>query len=144
MYRCKYTKNKILKKTIATMLLFVMVFQFMPNIAIAVNHMTKNDKTIESLEKHIEETEEAKQAETPVAIGEIEEQRTLNEKHFLMSDGTITATIFPSNIHYKENGKLVDADNTLEEVTDTKETLLLGTPSKNRLIYFWGHLPKTG
>ena len=53
MYRCKYTKNKILKKTIATMLLFVMVFQFMPNIVIAVNDMTKNDKTIESLEKHI-------------------------------------------------------------------------------------------
>lgn len=78
MYRCKYTKNKILKKTIATMLLFVMVFQFMPNIVIAVNDMTKNDKTIESLEKHIKETEEAKEAkeaEVPVVVGELEEQK---------------------------------------------------------------------
>ncbi len=75
MYRCKYTKNKILKKTIATMLLFVMVFQFMPNIVIAVNDMTKNDKTIESLEKHIKETEEAKEAEAPIVVGELEEQK---------------------------------------------------------------------
>lgn len=75
MYRCKYTKNKILKKTIATMLLFVMVFQFMPNIVIAVNDMTKNDKTIESLEEHIKETEEAKEAEAPVVVGELEEQK---------------------------------------------------------------------
>ena len=57
------------------MLLFVMVFQFMPNIVIAVNDMTKNDKTIESLEKHIKETEEAKEAEVPIVVGELEEQK---------------------------------------------------------------------
>lgn len=36
----KSFNKKILKKTIATILVFVMVFQFMPNIAIAFNGKT--------------------------------------------------------------------------------------------------------
>lgn len=116
-------KNKILIKAIATILLFVMVFQFMPNIVIAVNEMTDNNESAKNLEEHIRKTQEEIETQEPVIIGEIEEQRTLNEKHFLMSDGIIVASVFPSNIHYEKDGKLLDADNTLEEVTDTKESL---------------------
>lgn len=121
MYKC--TKTKILKKTIATMLLFVMVFQFIPNIVIAVTQEVDEEKILQSMEEHIRKTEKELEEKEPVIIGELEEERTLNEKHFLRTDGTIVATIFPNNIHYEKNGKLLDVDNTLEEITDTQETL---------------------
>ena len=56
----KHLSPKKLKKTIATILVFVMVFQFVPNIVIAVNMNavinkaeTKADAT-KSLEEHLE------------------------------------------------------------------------------------------
>ncbi len=119
----KKIENKFLKKTIATMLLFVMVFQFVPNIVIAINQTTKDEETLERMNEHIKKTTEENAEKEPTVIGELEDQRTLNEKHFLMSDGTILATIFPNNIHYEKEGKLLDVDNTLEEVLDQKETL---------------------
>lgn len=121
----KKIENKILKKTIATMLLFVMVFQFVPNIVIAINQTTKDEETLERMNEHIKKTTEENAEKEPTVIGELEDQRTLNEKHFLMSDGTILATIFPNNIHYEKEGKLLDVDNTLEEVLDQKEKHIL-------------------
>ena len=48
----------------------------------------------------------------------VEEQthlRTLNEKHFLCSDGTIMAVSFQEDVHYQdEGGNYVDIDNTIE------------------------------
>lgn len=130
-------KNKILKKTIATMLLFVMVFQFMPNIVMAVTQGNNNheevaileektnqtEEKLTSLEAHLKEEREKEKAAEAVVVGELENERTLNEKHFLMSDGTIVASIFPSNIHYESNGKMLDVDNSLEEILDTKQSL---------------------
>ena len=37
--------------------------------------------------------------------------------------GTQIATVYPSNVHYKENGKFVEIDNTLETKKDSRETL---------------------
>ena len=116
-------KTQILKKTIATILVFVMVFQFTPNIVIAVNQMTNEEKVSSGLEEQLITTKEKINNEKPTVVGELEEERNLNEKHFLMSDGTIIATIFPSNIHYEKNGKLLEIENTLEETTDLAETL---------------------
>ncbi len=56
-------------------------------------------------------------------IGENVEKRTRNEKHYILEDGTQIATVYPSNVHYKENGKFVEIDNSLETKKDTKETL---------------------
>lgn len=53
-------------------------------------------------------------------IGEIIEKRTLNEKHFLNKDGTIVASVYPMNVHYEENGKLVDIDNSLSDSNEEK------------------------
>ena len=54
-------------------------------------------------------------------MGEIVEKRKLNEKHFLQEDGNVIATIYPSNVHYEENGELLDIDNSLEEIKDEEE-----------------------
>ena len=115
--------SKKFRKTIATILVFVMVFQFAPNIVLAINEKTNDSKKLQELEEHIQsEAEKIKEKEAKI-IGELENERTLNEKHFLREDGSIVATIFPSNIHYEKDGILIDVDNTLEEVSDTKETL---------------------
>jgi len=50
-------------------------------------------------------------------VGEIKEKRTLNEKHYLLEDGSIKAFIYPENIHYEENGEYIDIDNTLISTT---------------------------
>lgn len=134
----KHLSPKKLKKTIATILVFVMVFQFVPNIVIAVNMNavinkaeTKADAT-KSLEEHLEKETKERQKIEPIIIGELKEERTYTEKHFLRSDGSIVASIFPSNVHYEKNGKFLDVDNTLEEVTDTKETLKMSEKDMNQ------------
>ena len=49
---------------------------------------------------------------------ELIEKRKANEKHFLQEDGTITAKVYSSNIHYLKNGKYEDIDNTLIKKDD--------------------------
>lgn len=130
----KSSNKKIFKKTIATILVFVMVFQFTPNIVFGIDLLNLNNKaltkeeTLNNLDKHLKETEEKAKEKEPVIIGELESERTFTEKHFLMSDGSVIASIFPNNIHYEKDGKFLEIDNTLEEITDTKE--LLKIPEK--------------
>jgi hypothetical protein len=68
-----------------------------------------------------EEKEEVQTKETETQIiKEDEEKRGEYEKHFLLSDGTVTAAVYPYSIHYKESGKYVDIDNTLTLNKDGK------------------------
>ena len=125
----KHLSPKKLKKIIATILVFVMVFQFVPNIAIAVNInavINKMEAKVDmpkSLDEHLEKQAKEQEKAEPVIIGELEEERTYTEKHFLRSDGSVVASVFPSNVHYEKDGKFLDVDNTLEEVIDTEEKL---------------------
>lgn len=54
-------------------------------------------------------------------VGEIEGKREKNIKHYLKDDNTYEAVIYPTAVHYKENGKWKDVDNTLTEQMDTVE-----------------------
>ena len=54
----------------------------------------------------------------PKIIGEIVEKRERNVKHFLKDDMTYEAAVYPSPIHYLENGKWEDVDNTLADDKD--------------------------
>ena len=84
----KEIKTNFLKKTIATMLLFVMVFQFIPNIAIGFTDLEKTKEENIRLEEHIKKEMEKAKEEEPTIVGELKEQRTLNEKQFIRTDGT--------------------------------------------------------
>ena len=46
------------------------------------------------------------------------ENRTLNSKEFVMSDGSVIVQNFAQNVHYLEDGDFKEIDNTLVEVKD--------------------------
>lgn len=56
------------------------------------------------------------QSDIPVDV-EIESMRSLNEKVFRKLDGSYEVSIYPDVVHYLDNGKYKDIDNTLEEAT---------------------------
>lgn len=121
---------KTIMKSVAITLIFIILLQLCTPIAIGVqleNNVQKlgkiaseqaNDKNIQNKKetKEISETE-------PEIIGEIVEKRKLNEKHFLQSDGTIIAAVYPRDVHYEEDGKLIDIDNTLETINESDKNI---------------------
>ena len=54
----------------------------------------------------------------PEIVSELTEKRDETTKYFAMSDGTIKACIYPQNVHYLEDGKYKEIDNTLVETTE--------------------------
>ncbi len=76
------------------------------------------DKVTEELLS--EEVSESSDNELTV-IGEDESRRTADTKHFIMSDGTRKAVIYGNNVHYEEDGKWIDIDNTLSYDKEKKE-----------------------
>lgn len=118
-------KPKImLMKSIAVILINIMVLQFFPAIVFGMQQtdLLESDEMNET-EEMIVEDENVIPQDTTEIIGEIEEKRTLNEKHFLQNDGTILAAVYPSDIHYEVDGKLVDINNSLEETNEDEGTL---------------------
>jgi YD repeat-containing protein len=71
-------------------------------------------------------------------IGEVKRKREKNVKHFLREDQTYEAVVYPAPIHYKENGKWKDIDNTLVETVNKNDQAVL-TNKQNR---FNVHLAK--
>lgn len=64
-------------------------------------------------------------AEDIQIMGEITGKRESNVKHFRMSDGSISAAVYPYEVHYEdEQGMLEDIDNTLEEEDDENDKVL--------------------
>lgn len=49
-------------------------------------------------------------------LKEIKYLRTEREKHYLKSDGTMIAEVFPDQVHYLHRGKYEEIDNTLETI----------------------------
>lgn len=58
-------------------------------------------------------------------LGEIVEKRERNIKQFLKDDGTIEAVVYPQAVHYMEDGKWKDIDNTLHEEKEGNENVLV-------------------
>lgn len=122
-----FTKYSV-KKVIAMLCVFVMTFCFAPmNVfAQSIRQSFSNKDDIVANEKiQLEDGSKTTNYKDKKILMEDTERRSSNEKHYILEDGTRIATIFPSNIHYKENGKFVDIDNTLETKIDTKDTLKL-------------------
>ncbi|MBR5192714.1 MAG: hypothetical protein IKW33_04855, partial [Clostridia bacterium] len=56
--------------------------------------------------------------ENAYILDENVENRTLNSKEFVMSDGSVIVQNFAQNVHYLEDGDYKEIDNTLVEVKD--------------------------
>lgn len=67
---------------------------------------------------------------TPKILGEATEKREKNIKHFLNEDMSFTAAIYPTAVHYLENGKWQDIDNSLKDGVDESSLPVLEN-SKN-------------
>ena len=70
----------------------------------------------------LNDNENDKNSAEAFVVGEIEEKRESNVKHFKMSDGTITAAVYPYAVHYmNEDGRLVDIDNSFTDGRDEND-----------------------
>lgn len=58
----------------------------------------------------------------PQIVGEVIDKREENVKHFLRDDYTYEAAIYPVPVHFKENGKWQDIDNTLTKMSGAEGT----------------------
>jgi RHS repeat-associated protein len=67
---------------------------------------------VKALEKEVIH-ENVIEEKKPEILNEIIEKRAVNEKHFLMTDGTIMAMVYPDSVHYLKENKLHDIDNSL-------------------------------
>jgi RHS repeat-associated core domain len=93
------------KKGIIYILLIAVTINSFP-IYVLANMLTES-KFKELVEEKLDINDEVR------VVNEIEEKRKENEKHYLMSDGTMMAAIYSDNVHYEKNGKYIDIDNTL-------------------------------
>lgn len=123
-------KSRFMYKTIATILVFVMVFYFapVPIFAKEILRQVRSNIEIISNESEMQMIEEPKstieEVEQPKIIGEDVQKRTPNEKHLVLEDGSSIALVYPRNIHYQENGEYVDINNTLEQKTEDEQLKL--------------------
>ncbi|MDY0294809.1 MAG: DNRLRE domain-containing protein, partial [Acholeplasmataceae bacterium] len=67
---------------------------------------------------NFDEYADVKKSDIPADF-EIESMRSLNEKVFRKMDGSYEVSIYPDVVHYVDNGKYLDIDNTLEESTNS-------------------------
>lgn len=100
------------KKILSYILSFLLVFYTLPITAFAseINQSLPEVKTTTS--------ESPSEISEKKIIGEIQEKREANIKHFYMGDGSYQAVVYPYNVHYKENGIWQDIDNTLKDSSD--------------------------
>ncbi len=85
-----------------------------------VETIEENDEP-ETDEQDIFENEEIDRSLVPIDY-EIVEKRTENEKHFRKIDGTYEVAIYNQAVHYLNNGKWEDIDNSLVQNKDELET----------------------
>ena len=127
--------NDILQKVVTMLLVFVMTFYFLPmNIfAYTIRQFTQSNIQEENSSQDVISTndigetqeQEKNDYKSKQILFEDIQKRKANEKHYILEDGTQVVAMYPSNIHYKENGIFVDVDNTLVGKVDIKETLKL-------------------
>ena len=99
--------NKKIIKRLALFLAVLISFECLPVEALAVNNNANNATQIQPFEINEEET--------PLeVVGELEDQRSAYMKSFRLSDGTISAVEYESDVHYlDEQGKWHPIDNSL-------------------------------
>ncbi len=113
-YRDKKNNLKLTTKVISVILSVLIFFSAFPIVSPA---------------EEIPDTEN--ENNEPVVVQELEEERNENTKHFLMSDQTVKAVVYSEPVHYEENGKWLDIDNSLEYEKETSGDDFNGYKTKN-------------
>lgn len=71
----------------------------------------------------IHNSNEATTKEKAHILEELEDKRQESSKSFKMSDGTTVTADYGTPVHFKENGKWVQYDNSLKNADDNQEKL---------------------
>ncbi|MGY0374140.1 DNRLRE domain-containing protein [Clostridium sp. JNZ J1-5] len=108
------------KRLISRLLVAFFIVAALPTQAFA--------ETLNGKQAYVEPEFKETEVETkspPNIVKEVEEKREENIKHFLLEDNTYEAVIYKDPVHYKENGKWQDIDNTLVEAKDDQGNSIL-------------------
>lgn len=100
-------------RLIACFLLVTILTTFMPMQVLAQGINSKTNKISTEDKNEKENTSSIRKI-----LGEVEEKRESNVKHFLKENGTYEAVVYSQPVHYLEDGKWKDIDNTLIENGD--------------------------
>ena len=90
------------KKTIALILSMCIVLSCIPFTTFAIDSKTYSGENIIDNNREQEAT----------IVTEITEKREADKKVYLLSDGTYMSAVYPQQVHYEENGKWKDIDNS--------------------------------
>lgn len=151
-------------RTIAIVLVMAITLQLIPAYAVEELRQSFSDyeeSAVGSVDDGTacEDLPESSASEEPQIVEEVVSLREANVKHFLMSDGTYMAAEYDSPVHYLENGRWVDIDNTLIETEDgytnkandfnvTFSSGVLGNKlveiSKDNYSVSWKYMPSLG
>lgn len=119
----KMKKYKPFQSLIAIVLVVITVFS---TVSVSAEPLSEAVKAEQATSENIDE------GNAPAEFLEEEiEKREENTKYFKMSDGTIQAAQYSVPVHFEQDGKWVDYDNTLEEV-DADESELNHNIAKNK------------
>ncbi|KYH30597.1 hypothetical protein CLTEP_25650 [Clostridium tepidiprofundi DSM 19306] len=119
------------KRLVSVIMLIPLIFTILPTKAIAET-LNNNLNIYEQSVQHRNDNYE-KILNTKI-IKEIKEKREKNIKYFLKDDLSYEAAIYPFAIHYKENGKWKDIDNTLIESNDKNDNSIVENKENNYKI----------
>ena len=114
--------KKILS-TLAILLSIALLWQSVPVYAIADTLNSEESPALQKGEKvEYEISTEDTREHAPYILGEMTDKRTLDTKVFRMSDGSYTAAVYPTQVHYEENGEMKEIDYRFEEITVNGES----------------------
>ena len=120
------------KRFLSSVLIFTVLAMSLPTTTRAAE---SNKDNADNSSPKVEAVKEKKEAKI---IKELEERREANVKYFLKDDFSYEAVVYPEPVHYLDNGKWLDVDNTLEETKDdsvvTEETTSDDTSSDSKAM----------
>ena len=112
-------KYKIYVKILSILLVCTLLLQNTPPIVISAH--TSGIETIDSKEQPLEQPPEQVPLEEAYILYELEEKRTVDTKHFLMSDRSVLAAVYEKPVHYYEDEKWKEIDASPKESGDELE-----------------------
>ncbi len=119
------------KKVIASMVLMTFLITTMPIQVLAQDIGALIQGPEAGLRINGTDAESTEVDSTVKILQEDEEKRESNVKHFILENKTYEAVVYDSPVHYLEDGKWKDIDNSLAEVVD--EGLEVSNPSSEEI-----------
>ena len=112
--------SKTLRSILSVFIAVALVLTAIPFTAIAEGIDISDVKAeVETVDNSADSNVKEQSKTAPSILGELVDKRESNVKHFKMSDGTITAAVYPYDVHFENaDGKFLDIDNSLSSEND--------------------------